>query len=308
MKTLSRRELLKMSASLGLGAFFSPFLSILEQDRQMLKRAIPSSGEMIPAVGLGTWIQFDVGSSDSEREPLRKVLELMVKQGGEVIDSSPMYGNAEEVVGDLTVDIGHPDHFFYATKVWTRGRESGINQMNASMRKMRRETMDLIQVHNLVDWQTHLETLDEWKEEGKIRYKGVTHYTDASHDDLEEIIRGRDIDFVQFNYSIRERNAEKSLLDAAMDNDVAVLINQPYGGGSLFQAVSGKALPGWASEYDISSWGQFFLKYILSHPAVTCVIPGTSDPEHLVDNMGAGYGKMPDEKTRKEMLRYFNNL
>jgi len=308
MKTLSRRELLKMSASLGLGAFFSPFLSILEHNRQMLKRAIPSSGEMIPAVGLGTWIQFDVGSSDSERDPLRKVLELMVKQGGKVIDSSPMYGNAEEVVGDLTVDIGHPDHFFYATKVWTRGRESGINQMNASMRKMRRETMDLIQVHNLVDWQTHLATLDEWKEEGKIRYKGVTHYTDASHDDLEEIIRGRDIDFVQFNYSIRERNAEKSLLDAAMDNDVAVLINQPYGGGSLFQAVSGKALPGWASEYDISSWGQFFLKYILSHPAVTCVIPGTSDPEHLVDNMGAGYGKMPDEKTRKEMLRYFNNL
>ena len=308
MKTLSRRELLKMSASLGLGAFFSPFLSILEQDRQMLKRAIPSTGEMIPAVGLGTWIQFDVGSSDSEREPLRKVLELMVKQGGKVIDSSPMYGNAEEVVGDLTVDIGHPDHFFYATKVWTRGRESGINQMNASMRKMRRETMDLIQVHNLVDWQTHLATLDEWKKEGKIRYKGVTHYTDASHDDLEEIIRGRDIDFVQFNYSIRERNAEKSLLDAAMDNDVAVLINQPYGGGSLFQAVSGKALPGWASEYDISSWGQFFLKYILSHPAVTCVIPGTSDPEHLVDNMGAGYGKMPDEKARKEMLRYFNSL
>ena len=308
MKTLSRRELLKMSASLGLGAFFSPFLSILEHNRQMLKRAIPSSGEMIPAVGLGTWIQFDVGSSDSERDPLRKVLELMVKQGGKVIDSSPMYGNAEEVVGDLTVDIGHPDHFFYATKVWTRGRESGINQMNASMRKMRRETMDLIQVHNLVDWQTHLATLDEWKKEGKIRYKGVTHYTDASHDDLEEIIRGRDIDFVQFNYSIRERNAEKSLLDAAMDNDVAVLINQPYGGGSLFQAVSGKALPGWASEYDISSWGQFFLKYILSHPAVTCVIPGTSDPEHLVDNMGAGYGKMPDEKARKEMLRYFNSL
>lgn len=308
MNTLSRRELLKMSASLGLGAFFSPLLSILGQDSQMAKRAIPSSGEMIPVVGLGTWIQFDVGDSKSQRDPLRKVLELMVKQGGKVIDSSPMYGNAEEVVGDLTVDIGHPDHFFYATKVWTRGRDSGINQMNASMRKMRRETMDLIQVHNLLDWQTHLDTLDEWKEEGKIRYRGITHYTNASHDNLEEIIRTRDIDFVQFNYSIRERNAEKSLLDAAIENEVAVLINQPYGGGSLFQSVSGKSLPGWASEYDISSWGQFFLKYILSHPAVTCVIPGTSDPKHLLDNMGAGYGPMPDEQARKEMVSYFESL
>lgn len=308
MDTLSRRELLRMTASLGLGAFFSPLLTILEQDRKMLKRAIPSSDEMLPVVGLGTWIQFDVGSSNSERDPLRRVLELMVKQGGEVIDSSPMYGNAEEVVGDLTSDIGHPEHFFYATKVWTRGRQSGIKQMNTSMRKMRRETMDLIQVHNLVDWQTHLETLNKWKEEGKIRYTGITHYTDASHDDLEEIIRNRNIDFVQCNYSIRDRNAEKSLLDAAMDHEVAVLINQPYGGGSLFQAVSGKALPGWASEFEIDSWGQFFLKYILSHPAVTCVIPGTSDPDHLVDNMGAGYGPMPDEQARKEMLRYFENL
>ncbi len=297
-----------MTVSLGLGAFFSPLLTILEQDRKMLKRAIPSSDEMLPVVGLGTWIQFDVGSSNSERDPLHRVLELMVKQGGEVIDSSPMYGNAEEVVGDLTSDIGHPEHFFYATKVWTRGRQSGIKQMNTSMRKMRRETMDLIQVHNLVDWQTHLETLNKWKEEGKIRYTGITHYTDASHDDLEEIIRNRNIDFVQCNYSIRDRNAEKSLLDAAMDHEVAVLINQPYGGGSLFQSISGKALPGWASEFEIDSWGQFFLKYILSHPAVTCVIPGTSDPDHLVDNMGAGYGPMPDEQARKEMLRYFENL
>lgn len=308
METLSRRELLRMSAGLGLGAFFSPFMTLLEYNQNMKTRPIPSSGEMLPIVGLGTWIQFDVGASEADREPLRKVLNLMVEQGGKVIDSSPMYGNAEKVVGDLTNDIGHSDHFFYATKVWTRGRDSGINQMNASMQKMGRETMDLIQVHNLLDWKTHLETLHEWKEEGKIRYTGVTHYTNASHDDLEEIVRNREIDFVQFNYSIRERHAEQSLLDAAKDNGVAVLINQPYGGGSLFQAVSGKSLPDWASGYDINSWGQFFLKYILSHQAVTCVIPGTSDPEHLVDNMGAGYGPMPDKQARKEMLSYFESL
>ena len=274
----------------------------------MLKRPIPSTGEELPVVGLGTWIQFDVGPSATEREPLRKVLRLMAKKGGRVIDSSPMYGNAEEVIGDLTTDLDNPDHFFYATKVWTRGREAGIRQMNASLHKMKRETMDLMQIHNLLDWETHLQTLKEWKNERKIRYIGVTHHTVPSHRRLEKIIKTKDIDFVQFNYSIRTRNAEKHLLDAARDHGVAVLINEPYEGGSLFQAVGSKELPDWASDYDISSWGQFFLKYILSHPAVTCVIPGTSDPGHLVDNMQAGYGRMPDEAARKKMVSYFEEM
>lgn len=205
-------------------------------------------------------------------------------------------------------ETGNPAHFCYATKVWTSGRRSGIDQMNRSMDRMGRNVMDLIQVHNLVDWRTHLKTLHSWKGQGKVRYTGVTHYTVSSHSRLEQIVSSEDIDFVQFNYSIRVRNAEHSLLDAARDNGVAVIINRPYEGGSLFRLVRGKSLPEWASEYDIDSWGQFFLKYILSHPAVTCVIPGTSDPDHLVDNMGAGYGRLPDEAGRKKMVRFIEHL
>lgn len=306
---LSRRELLKLMGFTGLGLVAQPFGNLLASKKQtMHKRPIPSTGEEIPTVGLGTWIQFDVGKSESERTPLKEVLKLMVEHGGRVIDSSPMYGNSEEVIGDLTNELDMEDQFFYATKVWTRGRQSGINQMEASLRKMRRETIDLMQVHNLVDWQTHLQTMKQWKEEGKIRYTGVTHYTVAAHDRLEQIVKNEEIDFVQFNYSIGVRNAEQSLLDAARDNGVAVIINEPYEGGSLFRAVGDREIPEWASNYDINSWGQFFLKYILSHPAVTCVIPGTSDPEHLVDNMGAGYGSLPNEEGRQRMAEYFENL
>ncbi|MDR8389637.1 aldo/keto reductase [Aliifodinibius sp. S!AR15-10] len=274
----------------------------------MRKRAIPSSGEELPVVGLGTWIQFDVGESSTARKPLKEVLRLMAEHGGEVIDSSPMYGNSEEVVGDLSTELGIADQFFYATKVWTSGRQSGINQIQASMQKMRRDTIDLMQIHNLLDWQTHLQTLKNWKQDGRIRYIGITHYTTSAHDRLEQIIRSEDIDFVQFNYSIRTRNAEQSLLDTALENGVAVIINRPYEGGSLFGAVSGRDLPEWAADYDINSWGQFFLKYILSHPAVTCVIPGTSDPEHLVDNMGAGYGRLPDEQGREKMVQFIEKF
>ncbi len=309
-ESISRRKLIKLLGAGGLGMLAEPFTFMTKgyQQDSMRKRVIPSSGEELPVVGLGTWIQFDVGESESERAPLRKVLKLMAGQGGEVIDSSPMYGNSEEVVGDLTTKLGIADQFFYATKVWTRGHRSGINQMEASMRKMRRETIDLMQVHNLVDWDTHLETLQEWKKQEKIRYIGITHYTVSSHDRLEQIIEEHNIDFVQFNYSIQTRNAEQSLLDTAHKNEVAVLINQPYEGGSLFGIVQDKKLPNWVQDYDINSWGQYFLKYILSHPAVTCVIPGTSDPEHLVDNMGAGYGRLPDRMGRQKMVKYFEQL
>lgn len=304
---VTRREMLKMMGGAGLSILTDP-LSPLFSEEDMLKRPIPSSGEQLPVVGLGTWIQFDVGLSESEREPLREVLRLMAKKGGRVIDSSPMYGHSEKVIGDLTTEIGNSDHFFYATKVWTSGRQAGINQMNASMEKMRRSTMDLMQVHNLVDMPTHLETLRAWKNEGKVRYIGATHYTVSAHSRLEQIITGEDIDFVQFNYSIRTRNAEQRLLDTARDNDVAVIINRPYEGGALFGAVKGEQLPEWASEYDINSWGQFFLKYILSHPAVTCVIPGTSNPNHLVDNMGAGFGRLPDSAGCEKMVRFMERL
>lgn len=306
--TLSRRELLKLAGYSGLAAAL-PFSHFSKQDKTMLKRRILSSAdEMLPVVGVGTWIQFDVGKSEEDRQPLREVLKRMTEHGGKVIDSSPMYGNSEEVVGDLTTGLGLADKFFYATKVWTNGEQEGIKQMQASLRKMRRTTMDLMQIHNLMDWQTHLKTLKKWKEEGKIRYIGVTHYTAASHEQLEKIVKTEKIDFVQFNYSIRVRNAENSLLKAAQDNGVSVIINEPFEKGSLFGAVKGKDLPDWAADYDIKNWAQFFLKFILSHTAVNCVIPGTSNPEHLADNMGAGYGKLPDEAGRKKMVEWVEKL
>ena len=274
----------------------------------MLQRAIPSSGETLPVIGLGTWIQFDVNLSEAERQSLSEVLQVLAENGGKVIDTSPMYGKSEQVIGELTAASGIADQFFYATKVWTTGRENGIQQMEASMRKMRRTVIDLMQIHNLVDWQTHLKTLQQWKEEGKIRYTGITHYTTSAHEQLEQIIRSHDVDFLQVNYSIGVRNAELRLLPAAMDRGVAVLINEPLEKGSLFNIVKGKALPPWAKEYNIDSWSQFFLKYIVSHPAVTCVIAGTSNPKNLQDNIQAGVGPIPDEKMRKKMVDFIENL
>lgn len=278
-----------------------------EVNNEMIKRIVPSSSEILPVIGLGSWLQFDV-NKEIDLAPLREVLKKMAEYGGKVIDSSPMYGRSEEVIGNLNAELDLEDKFFYATKVWTTGRENGIEQMNASAKKMRRNTIDLMQIHNLVDWQTHFKTLKEWKEKGKVRYIGITHYTASAHDQLEEIVKLKDIDFVQFNYSIGVRNAEDRLLNAANDNGVAVIINEPYESGALFKVVKGKTLPEWSKESDINSWGQFFLKYIISHPAVTCVIPGTSDPKHLVDNMEGGYGQLPDEKMRKTMVEYFEGL
>ena len=274
----------------------------------MLTRMIPVSGEELPVIGLGTWIQFDVGASPQERQPLTEVLTQMAAHGGRVIDSSPMYGRAEAVVGDLTSQLPIADQFFYATKVWVQGKDSGVQQISASFQKLRRHTIDLLQVHNLVDWRTQLRTLRQLKEEGRIRYVGITHYHRSAHAQLEEIIRTEPIDFVQFNYSIRERHAETSLLPAAQERGVAVLINEPFETGALFKLVKGKLLPSWAADYGIHSWSQFFLKYIISHPAVTCVIPGTSNPLNLVYNMQAGKGPLPDEAVRKKMLQVMEVL
>ncbi|MGV3601574.1 MAG: aldo/keto reductase [Dyadobacter fermentans] len=300
----TRREALAGLAAAGAGLALNPFPSSAKTDLKMiLERKIPSTGERLPVVGLGSWQQFDVGTG-AERNPLREVLQKMSEIGGKVIDASPMYGRAEQVIGDLTTDLKLNDRFFFATKVWTTGRQEGIDQMNASLQKMRRKKIDLMQVHNLQDWETHLKTLKEWKAAGKVRYIGITHYTDASHARLEQIVKSEGIDFVQFNYSIRSRNAEKSLLKAAKDKGVAVIINEPFEQGALFRAVKGKELPAWAADYDIKTWAQFFLKYIVSNDAVTCVIPGTSDVKHLVDNLGAGEGRLPDEAGRKKMREW----
>ncbi|GAB2556974.1 aldo/keto reductase [Spirosoma aerophilum] len=266
----------------------------------MLERIIPSSKEKLPVIGLGTWQTFDV-SNQSAMEPLQQVLQTLHQYGGTLIDSSPMYGRSEAVVGKLTNGTQLQDQFFYATKVWTQGHDAGIKQMNESFDLMHRKTMDLMQIHNLVDWKTHLKTLRDWKASGRIRYIGITHYTDSMHDELKKIISSTPIDFVQFNYSIVSRNAEKRLLPAAANHGVATLINRPLGEGGLFAKVRGKTLPGWASELGIESWGQFFLKFLVAHPAVTCVIPGTSKPEHMTDNAKAGIGALPDKATREKM-------
>lgn len=274
----------------------------------MGQRIIPSSGEKLPIIGLGTWQTFDVGTSREELEIRKQILAEMHKLGGAVIDSSPMYGSSETVVGLVAAQLESQDAFFYATKVWTSGKQAGIDQMNASFSKMQRKTMDLMQIHNLVDWKTHFKTLRDWKERGKIRYWGLTHYVDSAHPTLEAIIKAEKPDFVQFNYSIRSRNAEKSLFDTCQKHGTAVIINQPFESGSLFSTVKGKTLPDWSTEYDISSWGQYFLKFILSNEAVTCVIPGTSKLKHVVDNMGAGYGVLPDKAGREKMVEYLESL
>jgi len=304
----SRRAALNTLGVFGAGMWLLPSFPFLSKEQNMIKRKIPSSGELLPVVGLGTWQQFDVGLSDDERRQLTEVLTLMIEKGGRLIDSSPMYGRAEAVIGELTAPPAINPNLFYATKVWTTGKGAGIQEMNDSMAKMRRKTLDLMQVHNLVDYKTHLPTLYKWKEEGKIRYIGITHYTASAHETLERVLKSEKIDFVQFNYSIRERNAEKRLLNAAREKGVAVIINEPFESGSLFNAVKGKKLPEWAAENDIQSWGQYFLKYILSNEAVNCVIPGTSNPKHVIDNMGAGFGRLPDEKVRLKMIDYLNTI
>jgi diketogulonate reductase-like aldo/keto reductase len=265
------------------------------------ERPIPSSGEKIPAVGLGTWRTFDVGASATERAPLKDVLQRFAELGGRVVDSSPMYGAAESVVGDLATDLAITDKLFFATKVWTSGRDTGVAQMEQSLRRLRTQRLDLMQIHNLLDWRTHLRTLREWKAAGRVRYVGVTHYTSSAYDELERVLRGEPLDFVQVNYSLGEREAERRILPLARDRGVAVLVNRPFSEGGLFQRVRGRALPEWAAALDCESWAQFFLKWILAHPAVTCVIPATSRPQHLVDNMKAGTGNLPDAATRERM-------
>jgi len=274
----------------------------------MLMRRVPSDGEMLPAVGLGTWQTFDVSASAAEREPRREVLRRFVALGGRVVDSSPMYGQAESVVGDLAAELGLHSSLFVATKVWTSGREAGVAQMERSLKRLRVARLDLEQVHNLVDWQTHLRTLRDWKAAGRVRYLGVTHYTASAYGDLERIMRSERLDFVQLNYSLLEREAEDRLLPRAADRGIAVLANRPYAEGALFRRVRGRPLPPWAAELDCTSWGQFFLKWILAHPAVTCVIPATSKPEHLTDNMGAGTGTLPDTATRTRMAAHLDAL
>lgn len=266
----------------------------------LLRRTVPSSGEALPAVGLGTYRTFDVGPG-AARRPVEEVLRRFVAGGGTVVDSSPMYGRAEEVVGELAAKLGVTEELFLATKVWTRGRQAGLRQMETSLERLRARSIDLLQVHNLLDVETQLETLRSWKAAGRIRYVGITHYTTSAFGELERwIVEGRP-DFVQLPYSVATPEAARRLLPLAADRGVAVLVNEPFEGGALFRRVRGRELPPWAAEAGIGSWAQMFLKYILAHPAVTCVIPATADPEHLEDDLAAGRGPLPDEALRRRI-------
>ena len=267
----------------------------------MLKRPVPHSGELLPVVGLGTYDVFDVAPHAPEMAELREVLKTFVAGGASVVDSSPMYGHAESAVGELAGALGLRPSLFLATKVWTSGRAAGIRQMQNSLRVMRTPRIDLMQVHNLLDFETHLKTLREWKQAGTIRYLGITHYHAGAYRELEQLLRTRDYDFVQFNYSLAEREAETRLLAAAAETGTAVIINRPFAQGALFGKVKGRVLPAWAAEFDCASWAQFFLKYILGHPAVTCVIPGSGKVRHMADNLGAGKGRLPGAAQRKRM-------
>jgi diketogulonate reductase-like aldo/keto reductase len=274
----------------------------------MLMRAIPSSGEKLPVIGLGTWQKFDVDLTSDARRQLEDVLSLLVKLGGRVIDSSPMYGRAEEVIGELTSALGIRDKLFLATKVWTRGKESGIKSMERSLALLRTNRIDLMQVHNLLDVQTHLATLREWKKQGRIRYLGVTHYNSSAFPEVEQILKTEKLDFLQINYSLMEREAEQRVLPLAQERGVAVIVNRPFGAGDLFDKVRSKPLPDWAGDFDCRSWAQFFLKWIVANPAVTCAIPATGKPQHLEDNMQAGFGRLPDANTRWRMVELVKAL
>jgi diketogulonate reductase-like aldo/keto reductase len=302
--SFSRRLFLRTSAA-ALACAALPELSF--PSASMLQHAIPKTGERIPAIGMGTWQTFDV-SSANEKAQITEVLRLFVEHGGSVVDSSPMYGASEEVVGESAARVGAAGKLFFATKVWTSGRDAGIRQMEDSLRKLRASKLDLMQVHNLVDADTHLATLRDWKKQGRVRYLGLTHYTESALPALERAMRAANVDFVQFNYSLAERGAEERMLRAAADTGTAVIINRPFAGSALFSRVRGKPLPDFAAEFGIKSWAQYFLKFIVSHPAVTCAIPATSDPKHLVDNMAAGSGPLPDEQTRRRMADAFERL
>jgi diketogulonate reductase-like aldo/keto reductase len=273
----------------------------------MLTRPIPGTDESLPVVGLGTWEVFDVAASREEFAARREIVDILVARGGSLIDSSPMYNRSEKVVGDIIKADGNRSDLFLATKVWTNGKSRGASQMRRSTDSMNADVIDLMQVHNLRDIDVHLATIRDWQAEGRIRYNGITHYTASAHRSLESAMRNYEPQFIQINYSLGEREAEQRVLPLAEELGIAVLINRPFMEGRLFSAVRGQALPDWATDF-ADSWAQFFLKFIVSHPAVHCVIPATSKPHHMADNLGAGFGVLPDAGTRQKMAAFWDSL
>ena len=303
MSLWTRREVL--AAALATGTLGDSFAASAQHS--MGRKVIPASGEKLPVIGLGTYNVFDVESTPAEIEVRRRIVDLLTRSGGSLLDTSPMYNRSEKVIGDIVGSGTDRESLFLATKVWTHGKDAGIRQMQRSAELMQTNVIDLMQVHNLRDTALHMETIREWQESGQIRYSGLTHYTAGAHGALAREMERFKPDFIQINYSLGEREAEEYLLPLAKDLGVAVLINRPFQTGKLFRAVSGIEIPDWAKEYAVS-WGQFFLKFIIGHPAVTCVIPATSKTKHMIDNLGAGTGILPDKAMRKRMSDFFASI
>ena len=298
MKT-SRRTVLKILGVSGL----TPTVALQSADikNNMARRIIPSTGELLPVIGLGTSRVFDTNLNERSLNPRKEIVKALLDRGGSLIDTSPMYGKAEEVTGKIAQDLKVNDRLFLATKVWIEGKEAGEIQMQESSKKLNKAVIDLMQIHNLLDWKTHIKTLYDWKEQGKINYIGISHFRSNSFSQIEKIITKERIDFAQFNYSLQEREAEKRLLPLCKEKGVATMINRPFMRGKLFKAVAKKKLPSWAYEYNMNTWSQFFLKFILAHPAVTSIIPATSNPAHMVDNLFGGIGPIPEVDLQKKM-------
>lgn len=304
---IDRRTFMALSAASG-ASFCSPADNLTAAPANLLRRPIPSIGEQIPILGMGTWITFNVGKSQTLREKRLEVLRTFFAGGGGMIDSSPMYGSAEDVIGYCLRKLPPQRNLFSATKVWTISKSQGLGQMQASERLWDIKNFDLIQIHNLVDWPTHMQTLNEWKASGRLRYSGITTSHGRRHSEFESIMRNYKFDFAQFTYNIEDREAEQRLLPAAVERGMAVIVNRPFQRGVLINRLEGKALPDWADEIGCNTWPQFLLKFIISHPAVTCAIPATSNPAHMAENLVAGSGPMPDARTRERMVAYVQSL
>lgn len=304
---MNRRTAVKLMAA-ATAIALAPSGMTAAEARKMTTRKVPSSGEEIPVIGMGSSGTFDVGDDSASGDGLRGVLWSLVEGGGRVIDTSPMYGRAETVLGDLIDELGLGPRLWFATKVWTRGREAGAKQIDDSCDRLRTKRLDLLQIHNLLDWREHVPTLRALQAAGRVRYSGLTHYRADAHADLERVLGEEKFDWLQVNYSLAERQAEDRLLPFCRDRGVAVMVNRPFADGAMFAKVRGRPLPDWAEDIGCRSWGQFFLRFVVSHPAVTCVIPATSKPQHMIDNAAAGFAPLPNEQQRRRMADYWAQL
>jgi diketogulonate reductase-like aldo/keto reductase len=305
---LPRRSFLKSISGLAFTPFMylTPFNSVFAAaELGILTKVIPATKESIPVIGMGSWLTFSVGGDEEDRARCVKILQAFFDRGGCMVDSSPMYGSSQEVIGHCLAEIKEHPGLFSATKVWILGKTFGINQMASAEEHWGVKQFNLMQIHNMLSWRTHLETLKEWKAQGRIRYIGITTSHGRRHEKMEKALLEEEFDFVQFTYNMVDREVEQRLLPIAKERGMAVIINRPFQRGGLFETVEGKALPDWAKEIDCDNWAQFFLKFVVSHPAVTCAIPATSQVAHMHENMGAAYGKLPDEDMRARMLKYF---